>query len=363
MSQGSYPARENHIAIAGAGIIGLSAAWRLAQSGRQVTVFDQGAVGAEASWAGAGMLSLGGEIEGASPLAALAIRSRKLYRDFVRELEQSSARRIDYQECGGLDLAYSADELSRLEERATVQARLGISSKLLTADHVSKFWPLVQSAGLLGGRFYPDDGIVNPRELVSALQTACCELGVSIVPHCAVESVEVCSSAAIVQTLGHREAYHSAVIAAGAWSSRIPVHPVPPIPPCVPVKGHLIGYQQPDQTCTTIVRRGHTYLLQRANGLLIAGSSVEHVGFDRGIQTSTVGKLAQEAGFVFPHLSETNPSEVWTGFRPGADALQIGAWHSPRLYLAYGHFRNGILMAPATAQLLAEEVNANWEMR
>jgi glycine oxidase len=128
------------------------------------------------------------------------------------------------------------------------------------------------------------------------------------------------------------------------------------------VKGHLIGYQQPEQTCNTIVRHGRTYLMQRSNGLLIAGSSMERVGFDRELDPVIESDLAKRAGFIMPHLTETSPTESWMGFRPASDDLHVGVWHSPRLYLAYGHFRNGILLAPVTAERIAGDVSANWQM-
>jgi glycine oxidase len=153
--------------------------------------------------------------------------------------------------------------------------------------------------------------------------------------------------------------YKAAVIAAGAWSSQVKVGGVPDLPRAEPVKGQLIGYHQPEQTCTTIVRHRSFYFLQRANGLLIAGASVEHVGFDREIRQITTDQLATQAGFVFPHLAETTPSEAWVGFRPGGEHLQLGPWRSSRLYLAYGHYRNGILLAPVTARQTTDEINAN----
>ncbi len=358
MSQPGSPSAEPSIAIVGGGIIGMSIAWRLAQSGWQVAVFDKGAIGREASWAGAGMLSPGGEIERSSPLATMAIESRRLYGEFVRELEQVSGVTIDYQECGALDVAYSREELEALELRANAQADLGILSKPLTPAHVATFWPRVRG-GLVGARFYPADAIVNPREVMPALELACREAGVSILPHCPVSRVDVCSTAATVQFAGAVRTYEAVVIAAGAWSGSIDVTGVPALPASEPIKGHLIGYRQPEQSCSTIVRHAHTYLLQRANGLLIAGTSVERVGFNREIKVDVVDDLARRAGYLFPHLAETTPTEIWTGFRPGSDRLQVGRWHSPRLYLAYGHYRNGILLAPATALRLADCLNAS----
>ncbi len=363
MSRGGFTDTENGIAVVGGGIIGMSIAWRLAQAGWSVTVFDKGAVGGEASWAGAGMLSPGGEIEVPSTLATLTIESRRMYREFVRELENASGMVIDYQECGAVDLAYSDEQLQALEVRSAAQVVLGIASKPLLPSQVSTFWPRLRASDLAGARFYPDDAIVNPREVMAALEITVRRLGVSIVPHCPVSRIEISGTHAAVSTIGNVCAFDAAVIASGAWSSEIETTGVPSLPAAEPVKGHLIGYRQPDQTCSTIVRHGHTYLLQRANGLLIAGASVEHVGFDPHIQPGIVASLAERAGFVFPHLLDTTPSERWIGFRPGSRELHIGSWHSPQLYLAYGHYRNGILLAPATARRLAAEINANLRMQ
>jgi glycine oxidase len=351
------------IAVAGGGIIGLSIAWRLAQAGHNVTVFDQRTVGGEASWAGAGMLAPGGEIEEPSAIAALAIESRGIYSRFVRELEDASELPIDYQECGALDIAYSEDELAALERRGARQRDLGVYSKRITRAHVATFWPRVRRDGLVGGRFYPNDAIVNPRELTHALKCVCCKAGVTVREYCLVRAIAISPECVSLRSSWDYQDFRVVVIAAGAWSSLIAVSGVPDLPKAEPIKGHLIGYQQPEQTCNTIIRHGHTYLLQRGNGLLIAGSSIERVGFDRDINPFIETDLAKRAGFVLPHLGETSPSETWMGFRPASDDLRMGMWHSPRLCLAYGHFRNGILLAPVTAARVAAEVNASLQMQ
>ncbi len=358
MSQSGTNQKQESIAIAGAGIIGMSIAWRLAQGGFSVTVFDKGSIGRESSWAGAGMLAPGGEFDSPSEFAKLAIASRRLYRELVRELEEATQFAIDYQECGALDLAYDAAQWSALQQRAGEQAGFGVHSKTLIASQVATFWPRVRTQDLLGALFYPDDAMVNPRELVAALSAACRRRRVELLENSSVISAEIAADGVTLNTATAARRFDALVIAAGAWSSSIPVKNVPPLPLSRPVKGHLIGFQQPDQTCNTILRHGHTYLLQRANGLLIAGASVEDAGWDRRIDRNIADSLAKEAGFVLPHLSETSPSETWIGFRPGSDTLHIGSWHSRRLYLAYGHYRNGILLAPITAQMIESEVSS-----
>jgi len=350
------------IAIAGGGIIGLSCAWRLAQRGFRVIVLDQGTLGNEASWAGAGMLAPGGEIDEPSELARLSIESRQLYAAFVRELEQASGCSIDFQELGAIDLAYSAEELNALETRAAKQSAMGIASQPVTPARVATFWPRVRSEGLKGARFYPGDGLVNPREVVAALIAVCRNLGVRFVENRGVLNISDHSSGVEITTSQGAEPHYAALIAAGAWSSSIGVDP-PPLPASWPVRGHLLGYRQPAQTCNTIIRHGHTYLMQRAGGLLIAGTSVETVGFDRRVDAQIVSELSSAAGFVMPHLLETSPTEVWVGFRPASDHLQLGRWQSGKVYLAYGHYRNGILLAPLTADRIAAEISANLERR
>lgn len=355
----SAPVRS--VAVIGGGIIGLSIAWRLAQRGFAATVCEKSVFGGEASWAGAGMLAPGGEVEDQSPLATAAMASRRMYPGFIAELQSASNAAIDYQECGALELAYTYPELDAMERRARLQQAMGIPSKSVPAANVHTFWPRVRTEGLAGARFYPEDAIVNPRDVVSALVKVNRSLGVGLFENRQVRELSVGEDGVKLLTDSGELEATAVVLAAGAWSSEIPISGVPSVPISEPVKGHLVGYLQPDQTCTTIVRRGGTYLLQRANGMLLAGASVEHVGFEREVRPEIVAKLATDAGAILPHLSETTPTESWIGFRPGSDRLHVGAWHSKRLYLAYGHFRNGILLAPWTAALISEAIASSLE--
>ncbi len=341
------------VAIVGGGIIGLSAAWRLAQQGWHVTVFDQRRMGQEASWAGAGMLAPGGEVDGPSPLAVSLLESRALYPPFIAELTAESAIAIDLQQNGALDLAYSDAEWGDLQARAERQRELGIASKTVPVNRVRAFWPRVRVEGLVGALFYPGDAIVNSRQVLQALRTVCVQRGVQLAEDTRVCSVAVKYERVSLASSRGTEPFSHAIVASGAWSSRLAAEGVPSLPASEPVKGHLLAYKQPLETCTTILRHGHTYLLQRANGLLIAGASVERVGFNAAIDEDVVRSLIDQAGTVLPHLRETSPTEVWTGFRPDAEGLQLGSWHSSRLALAYGHYRNGILLAPWTAKQLA----------
>lgn len=344
------------VGVVGGGIIGLSIAWRLAQAGFAVRVYERSRVGGEASWAGAGMLAPGGEFDTDSQLARLAIESRDLYPAFVEELERESSVDIDLQQTGALEVAYGEPEMTDLAGRAERQTALGIPSKRVQPEQIATFWPRLRREDLLGGYFYPGDAAVDPRHVVEALRVCCERLGVEFAEHTEVHSVAAGSAGTSIGDAQH----DAAVVACGAWSGGLTVSGVRQLPASVPVRGHLVGYRQPVQTCNTIVRRGHTYLLQRANGFFIAGASEERVGFDRTISTSAAEQLASSAAFLMPHLGETTPTEVWNGFRPGGDGLQLGRWDGSPLYLAYGHYRNGILLAPVTAKLIAAEISASF---
>jgi glycine oxidase len=352
----------SEVAVVGAGVIGLTIAWRLAQRGYNVTVFEQGEAGTEASWAGAGMLAPGGEIHEDSVLTELALESLRLYPSFVIELERVSGSTIDFQRCGALDLAYSADEAFALERRAELQQQLGIRSRPVKPSDVKAFWPRVNLQELESARFYAEDAVVNPREVLACLKSACAKTSVAVRTKSPVLGVDVLDDEVQIRAGETEGSFGSLVIAAGAWSSSIPVAGVPPLPASKPIKGHLIGYHQPAQTCTTILRHGHTYLFQRASGLLVAGASVEDVGYDRTLQPSIADQLSAEATFILPHLGETTFTEVWSGFRPAAESIQLGRWHSRALYLAYGPYRNGILLAPVTAERIVNEISASSEM-
>ncbi len=328
--------------VAGGGIIGLSCAWRIAQRGAPVTLFDARETAAEASWAGAGMLAPGGEFEDESPLARMALRSLALYPDFVAELQDISGISIDYRRGGAVELALTEAEAEEMERRAGRQAAIGIRSEVMP-------YP-----GSVAARFFPDDCLVAPRDVTAALRVACLRAGVSIREHEAV--IEILADGAGVRT-DHR-AYRGdgVLIAAGAWSSFLRDG----LPATVPVRGHLIAYRPDRELLGPILRHGNTYLLQRSTGSLIAGASTEHVGFDRTIDEGIVKELHSRASRLLPELAALTPVERWNGFRPGiaGGAPAVGRIEGTAIWTAFGHYRNGILLAPETARTIAESVTA-----
>jgi glycine oxidase len=349
------------VIVTGAGIIGASIAWRLAQRGLRIVLVDAGRMGGEASSAGAGMLAPGGEIEERSAWNDLALESLRLYPGFVAELESETGQPIDYQQLGAVEVALSGGEWRGLEARGRRQASLGIPSCPLSDSDLRKQAPLLRG-GVAGALLYPRDALVDPRSVVRALRYACLERRVEIREGVRVTAIRPKADAVEVSTSHGTLDAAAAVLAAGAWSSHIPVAGVA-LRRAYPVRGHLIGFQLPAGSLGPILRHGHTYLLQRAGGFTIAGTSSEYAGFDRTLDPAILSDIRSRAAVLLPVLAGLSPDEQWLGFRPAVegDSPVIGRAGETALWLAYGHHRNGILMAPATAARIAGAIMTSSE--
>ncbi len=320
------------VIVVGAGIIGASVARNLAKGGMRVRLVDAGEAGRSATWAAAGMLSPGGEFDSDSVWLRMGLASMKLYPGWIEELREESGVPIDYRVCGALERAAEGNSLPQLAERCRRQAQLGIRCEMRD-----------------GWAFYPDDAVVDPRELFRALRMSCRRLGVEIREHERVDRID------------DREAV--VVIAAGARSGSIQVFTGDrrvPIPATTPVKGHLLAYALEPGSLPSILRRGHTYLFQRSSGLVIAGSTAERVGFDETVSAALCQEIHQRAALLWPELARHEPCDCWTGLRPATEHGEpvIGPVEGTRVWLAYGHYRNGILLAPVTAEKIAAGILA-----
>jgi glycine oxidase len=355
---------DNHdVIIAGGGVIGASIAWRLARNHRRVLLLDAGRIGSEASSAAAGMLAPGGEFDLPSPLIDFAVRSLAKYHDFVAAIEADSGLPIELRRSGALQIAVNEAELRALSQRAALQRAASIPSSILGRDELRALAPLVRTDAL-GAIHYTAEATVDPAGLMKALRAACLARAVSIGEQSRVISIAAGATGACVSLDNRMIDAPFAVISAGAWSQDIAVtvdkQPFA-LPRSFPMKGHLLGYRLPAGSLAATVRHDHTYILQRADGHTIAGSSSEDVGYDRTIDAKIVSEIAARAGALVPALAQLKPESVWTGFRPATDAPapHIGRVLSSRLWLAYGHYRNGILLAPATCDQVCQEIAAS----
>ena len=355
------------VIIAGGGIIGASIAWRLAREHRRVLLLDAARIGSEASSAAAGMLAPGGEFDQPSPMLDFAISSLAKYEEFAAAIQADSGLAIEFRHTSAVQVAITDAELESLSRRAASQRAAGIPSAILTRDELRALVPLVRGDAI-GAVQYTNEATVDPAGLVTALRAACLARGVIIQEDSRVISIAAGAHGARVCFANQAPADQTidasfAVLSAGAWSSGIDVtidNQPYALPRSFPVKGHLLGYRLPAGSLAATVRYEHTYVLQRAGGFTIAGSSTEDAGYDRTIDPTIVSDIAARAGALVPALASLKPESVWIGFRPATDfpAPHIGRVSSSRLWLAYGHYRNGVLLAPATAQQVCQEIGA-----
>lgn len=316
------------IFIVGGGLIGTCIAWRLVQRGARVKIADASPLGGEASTAAAGMLSPGGEFEAPSPWVDLGVASLRLYPSFVEELTRETGAALDFRVCGCLHI-----EENPPESRAEFQRRAGIRVERRPQ-----------------GFFYPDDAVIDPAATLRALR-------------CAVEARGVHTEMRRVTEID-AAAYAAVVIAAGAWSGHLRVTydgRVVQLPESVPVKGHMIGFEMPPGLLGPFLRHGQTYVVQRSDGFVIAGTTEEHAGFDTRIDAGICAEIHRRAAAIVPALAAVEPARRWIGFRPGPldpAGPRVGRVAGTNVWLAYGHYRNGVLLAPLTAARVAEEITA-----
>jgi glycine oxidase len=350
------------VVVIGAGVIGLSIAWRLAQRGAAATVFDKDAAGAGASHAAAGMLAICAEAEpGEEALVTLGRASQAMWPAFARELEVAAGLPIDLRSEGTLLVALTADDQARLQHRLAFQQSLGLPVAWISGGEARRREPHL-APGIAGAVLSPQDHQVDNRKLVAALRVAAERAGVAIRERCAVERILISGGRAsgVVLADGVEIAADAVVLAAGAWSRGIDGLPSDARPPVRPVKGQTIALRM-DPTAPLIehvVWAPGAYLVPRRDGRLIVGATVEEKGFDAALTAGGVLALLEAAWRAVPAVEELAIDEMWVGHRPGSrdDAPILGPAPVDGLVYATGHYRNGILLTPITADAVARLV-------
>lgn len=343
------------VVIVGGGIIGISLALELRKHGASVLVVDKGEPGREASHAAAGMLA---NCEQPDALQALASASAQLYPQFVREIEDTSGMEVDYRTNGTL-LLFSApkDEPTcpdavHLSEKEIVQ----MESHLASGIDVAMFLP---------------EASVDPRALTAAALKAARHRGVDISSGDEVTNIEFENVPKLgitgVATKKTRFPARAVVNCAGSWAGNIQS---PLAPPTRPVKGHmldvipasrLLSQRNDSLILKHVIRTTDIYLVPRTDGRIVIGSTLEEAGFDKRINPNTIQNLFQYAANVCPELGQAKIHETWTGLRPGTpdDLPILGATETSGYYIANGHFRDGILLAPITAHLMTQLIQGH----
>jgi glycine oxidase len=347
------------VAVIGGGAIGLAAAWRLAQRGTKVTVFDKGAAGSGATHAAAGMLAGCAEAEpGEENLVALNRASQLLWPAFTEELEKASGMSIGLRTEGTLVLALTADDQARLKHLLTFQNSLGLPLEWISAAEVRRREPHLAST-IAGAIWSPQDHQVDNRALAAALHRAALAAGVTVREHTSVDQIVTeYGRATGLSAGGSKVAADVVVVAAGAWSRGIGGLPPEMRPPIRPVKGQMLSLHMDPKAplLNHVVWAPGAYLVPRQDGRLLIGATVEEKGFDTTLTAGGQLALLEAAWRALPGIEELAIDEMWVGFRPGSrdDAPIIGHAPLPGLIYATGHYRNGILLTPITAKAIAD---------
>ena len=326
--------------IIGAGIIGLSLAIELRRTGLSVLVVEKGELGRESSWAAGGMLADFG-LEIPTPLQALATASARMYPEFVHGLEDESGLKIDLRAEGTL-LFLDSREDRALQESHPLPASL---EKLEPALQTFAHSPL-----------FLKERSVDPRHLTAAAIAAARHRGIDFSSGDQVLAIELSNGkTAGVRTNKTQFAAAIVVNCAGAWAGQISPHAFP----TRPVKGQMICVLMPEKNLVShVVRTPDVYLIPRSDGRLVIGATQEEAGFDKRTVPETILKLRNSAINLVPRLAEARILEDWAGLRPGTpDKLPIlGETSIPGYFVATGHFRDGILLAPITARVIAQVI-------
>jgi glycine oxidase len=346
------------VAIIGAGVIGLAIAWRLAQRGAKVTVFDKGTAGSGASHAAAGMLAAHLEAEPREEnLVALNRTSQALWPAFAAELEAASGLAVDLRTEGTLLLALTGDDQSRLKHVLAFQKSLGLPLEWLTIAEVRRREPHL-TPGISGAIFSPQDHQVDNRAVAAALREAALKAGVTLRENTPVERIVTSDNRVTgIGIAGETVSADTVILAAGAWSRGIAGLPMASLPPVRPVKGQMLALRMDPQAplLTHVVWAPGAYLVPRKDGRLLIGATVEEKGFDPNLTAGGQLALLEATWRALPGIEELPIHEMWVGFRPGSrdDAPIIGESSVPGLIYATGHYRNGILLTPVTAEAIA----------
>ena len=345
------------IAIIGGGICGLSIGWRLALAGRPVTIFERGEAGRGATWAAAGMLGAQLEAEpGEETLLPLLLESRDLWPEFAEELEAASGMSVGLRREGTLAVALDRDDAEKLAFNYDYHRSQGLEMEWLDGRQARALEPYL-SPKVMAAVFSPRDHQVDNRKAAVALKRAFINAGGILREQAEVE--EILSDRRRITGIwvaGEEIACETVVLAAGAWSRGIKGLPENMRPPVRPVKGQMLSLRMPEALLQHVVAGPGAYLVPRLDGVLLIGATVEEQSFDTALTAGGIYELLRRARDCMPGIHELEIAEMWAGLRPTSrdDAPILGPAALDGLVIATGHHRNGILLAPITARVIAD---------
>ncbi len=345
------------VLIAGGGVIGLSCAWRASQRGLSVCVLERDRAGSGATDVAAGMLAPVGEASwGEESLLRLNLASHALWPAFAEELEREGGASAGFARMGALHVALDRDETEELRRQHELHREHGLESEWLSPSACRELEPGLATS-VAGGVLAPHEGAADPRQLSSALVAALDARGVSVIEGAEVAQAQLGDEITVTTADGRELRGGALVLATGASSGVTPWLAPEARPPVRPVKGEIVTLRQRPEApvCERIVVGDRLYIVPRDDGRLLVGATVEERGFDTAVTAGGVHELLREAYRTLPDVAEAELVEARAGLRPGTpDNAPLIGWGEQRgLLIATGHFRNGVLQAPATADAVA----------
>lgn len=340
------------ILIVGGGVIGLTTAFQLAGQGVSVTVVDRQRVGNEASWAGAGMLPPGHSAKAATAESRLRSSSYEMWEQFSAQLRELSGIDNGYRKCGAVELGLDG---AAVESQVQQWQAEGLDCETLDRAALERYVPGLHQHFQHGAFLSQFAQVRNPRHL-KALTIACQRRGVEILEEVGPLSVRAQGRVVEVASSSRNFAADRLCLTAGAWTGQL-VKPLGIELPVSPVRGQIAQLRVDQLPFSCVIEQGRRYMVPRADGLILVGSTEEHVGFEKRNTTEGISGLLRFAESIVPELGAAEVVRCWAGLRPGSpDELPfLGPVPGyDKVFVGAGHFRSGLQMSPATATVLAD---------
>ncbi len=353
--------RSTDIVVIGAGVIGAAVAFELVRRGASVTLLDARTPGGGATHASGGMLAPYTEASEGGPLLELGARSLKLFRAFAHDVARESGVDLNYTEAGSLHLARTESALAHFEGSRATLASMQVPASLLTPADIRALEPAVTSE-VLGALLLPSQAHVSAPALTRALVAAAAKRGATLIDNVRVTRVTRGADAWSVGTTGSTLHARTVVIAAGAWAGGLSIDGVDGHVPVRPVRGQLLHLHFDHPPLSHVTWDDRCYLVPWNDGTLLVGATMEDVGFEEQTTASGVKSLIEAVCRVIPAASSAHVASARAGLRPATpDGLPIIGWSTvaPGVMYATGHFRNGVLLAPLTADVVARALLDN----